>query len=269
MFVCKPCRNPAAAWSALLTPAASQSQQLEMGPAGSSPHTTHTSSRTATNELLAGLRDGRWRLAAWVRFFTRAGVRSWQQARARPQAVIELTAMHAALAAFGGGRRWVAASWTLSVMHLGLLESRSSLAAEDLLTLVRANLPAIGGGAHLVAAAALASDVIDGRLARNRGTDTPFGRDADALADAAFWTWYAQRHVRHRALRVATLATFVAPAAAVTAASVVRGRMVDAPRPQVARPAAALQTVLTAHAILTARRRHTNVRRKCRPLGNV
>lgn len=146
----------------------------------------------------------------------------------------------------------------LSVTHLGLLESQSSLAAEDLLTLVRANLPAIGGSAHLVAAAALASDVIDGWLARNRGTHTPFGRDADALADAVFWTWYAQRHVRQKALRVATLAAFVAPAAAVAAVSVARGRMLDAPRPQVARPAAALQIVLTAQAILTARRRRAN-----------
>jgi hypothetical protein len=214
--------------------------------------------------LLAELRDGRWCPAAWIRFFTLAGVRSWQQARARPQAVIELTAMHAALAAFGGGRKWVAASWTLAVMHLGLLESRSSLAAEDLLTLVRANLPAIGGSAHLVAAAALASDVIDGRLARGRGTHTPFGRDADALADAAFWTWYARRHVRHSALRAATLAAFVAPAAAVTVASVVRGQMVDAPRPQVTRPAAALQIMLTAHAILAARPRHANDGRKRR-----
>jgi phosphatidylglycerophosphate synthase len=140
-------------------------------------------------------------------------------------------------------------------LHLGLLESRRSLAAEDLLTLIRANLPAIGGSAHVTAAAALASDVIDGRLARKRSTHTPFGRDADALADAAFWTWYTLRHVRRRAIRMAALAAFAAPVAAVTAASVARGRMVDAPRPRFSRPAAALQILLTARAIVIARAR--------------
>jgi phosphatidylglycerophosphate synthase len=40
---------------------------------------------------------------------------------------------------------------------------------------------------------ALASDLIDGRIARRSDAVTLFGVHADSLADAAFWTWFALR----------------------------------------------------------------------------
>jgi hypothetical protein len=55
-------------------------------------------------------------------------------------------------------------------------------------------------------------------------------------------------------LRAAALLAWVIPVAAVTSASVKRGRMVDAPRPALLRPAAALQAALTLRALLV----HTN-----------
>lgn len=163
----------------------------------------------------------------------------------------ELSLLHGVLGLLGGrsALRWTAASWTLAVTHLGLLESRRSLGIADMLTLVRANLPALPV-AHRpeVAVLALATDVVDGRIGRRFGTATPFGRDADAIADAVFWTWFAVRHEPSAVLRYLALAAWTVPVAAVTAVSVVRGEMVDAPRPGIARPAAALQILLAVRA---------------------
>lgn len=125
------------------------------------------SSRAATNRLLFDMRTRRWRLA-------------------------EVTALHG-LFLFVGGRgrwRWVAASWTLSALHLGMLEDRSHLGSAKVLTLVRANLPVTGSAlGHWLAFSAMLTDFVDGKLARHTDTATPFGRYADPLADAAFWMW--------------------------------------------------------------------------------
>jgi hypothetical protein len=67
----------------------------------------------------------------------------------RPRALAELIALRAASYVLAAGRRpgrrWVATSRGLSVVHLGLLEHRSRLATADVLTLLRANLPALRG----------------------------------------------------------------------------------------------------------------------------
>ncbi|GAB3383572.1 hypothetical protein GCM10027360_66710 [Amycolatopsis echigonensis] len=144
---------------------------------------------------------------------------------------------------------WTVASWVLAATHLGMLEDRRSLGAADIVTLTRANLPAISDG-WAVPLVALASDLADGRLARGLGTASRFGAAADSLADAAFWAWYALHHEPSIRVRTAALAAWVAPVVAVATASFGRGRMVDTPRPVLVRPAAAMQAVLTARALL-------------------
>jgi phosphatidylserine synthase len=207
-------------------------------------------SRTATNQLLAELRDGRWRPSAWSRFLAGAVRRSVRQARQRPRALAEITALHAGFAVLArGGRKWTVVSWALAATHLGMLEGRRSIGWADAVTLTRANLPTIADGWWLPILA-LGSDVADGRLARGLGTASPFGASADALADAAFWAWYALRHKPSRAVRAAAVLAWVAPVLTVTTISVSRGRMIDSPRPALLRPAAALQAALTIRAIV-------------------
>ncbi len=142
----------------------------------------------------------------------------------------------------------------MCVTHLGLLEDRSSIGPANVVTLVRANLPVVGDvlGPRL-GAVALASDVVDGWLARQRG-HTRFGAYADALADAAFWTWFATHHERGRWPRVAAYLAWAGPPSVIATMSVVRGRMVELPRPALLRPAAALQVMLAVRALWARRR---------------
>ncbi|WP_041759350.1 CDP-alcohol phosphatidyltransferase family protein [Amycolatopsis echigonensis] len=223
--------------------------------------TTEPDSRAATNALLDGLRHGRWRPRAWTRFLLDTVRRSIHQARMRPRALGEITLLHLVFAAAGRGKRpvWTMASWVLAATHLGMLEDRRSLGAADIVTLTRANLPAITDG-WAVPVVALASDVADGHLARRLGTTSRFGAAADSLADAAFWAWFALRHEPSCRVRIAALAAWVAPVVAVTTASFGRGRMVDAPRPVVVRPAAAMQAVLAARALLRRTRGYRSSR---------
>jgi phosphatidylglycerophosphate synthase len=215
------------------------------------------SSRAATDELLAGLQAGRWRPAAWARFLLASGRRSARQAARHPRALAEVTVLHAALAlaAGGQGRRWVAASWAMTATHLGMLEDRSSLGAAGLVTLLRANLPALGPRAarhpallRWLPALALASDLADGRIARRTGTVTAFGAQADSLADAAFWTWFTLHHELSRPVRFLALGAWAAPVVVVTCASLAQGRMTDPPRPELLRPAAAMQAIVAVRA---------------------
>jgi hypothetical protein len=206
-------------------------------------------SRAATNQLLAELRDGRWRPRAWSRFLAGATRRSLRQARQRPRALAEITALHAVFAVRArGGHVWTVLSWALAATHLGMLEEQRSIGWANAITLTRANLPALARGWWLPILA-LGSDVADGRLARGLGTASPFGASADALADAAFWAWYARCHEPSRAIRAAAVLAWVAPVLTVTTISVSRGQMIDSPRPVVLRPAAALQAALTIRAI--------------------
>jgi hypothetical protein len=212
----------------------------------------NAASRAATDELLTGLRAGRWRPAAWARFLALAARRSVQQARRHPRALAEVTVLHAALALLAGrrGRRWTLVSWLLAVSHLGMLENRRSLGLPNAVTLLRANLAATGGPVRWLPVAALASDLIDGGLARRTGSETAFGAHADSLADVAFWTWFVLRHEPSHRVRIAALAAWAAPVVIVTTASIGRGRMMDPPRPAVLRPAAAMQALVAARAVL-------------------
>ncbi|WP_084144666.1 CDP-alcohol phosphatidyltransferase family protein [Amycolatopsis jejuensis] len=191
---------------------------------------------------------------AWARFVTQATRRSIRQAQRRPRALGEITALHLVFAVVSHRKcpLWTITSWALAAAHLGMLEHRRSIGIADAITLTRANLPALTTG-WATPVAALASDLADGRIARRLGTQTLFGAAADSLADAAFWAWFALRHEPSRAMRAAALAAWMAPVITVTAISVRRGRMIDAPRPVVARPAATMQAVLTVRAVLRSR----------------
>ncbi|MEU8619477.1 CDP-alcohol phosphatidyltransferase family protein [Streptomyces sp. NPDC048623] len=208
-----------------------------------------TDSRAATNALLRELREGRPASAALVRFLDQAARRSLHQAVRRPRALAELTALHAALYALAAGRRpgrgWVATSWGLSVLHLGLLEHRTRLATADVLTLLRANLPALPGGSGRASGMlAIGLDLADGRLARRQSTVTPFGDYADTFADAAYWMWLTLRHEPSRTVRAAAAAAWAVPVVTLTGVAVRRGTMPERPRPVLLRPAAALQAVV-------------------------
>jgi len=158
-------------------------------------------------------------------------------------------------AALGGrsGWPWVATSWTLAGSHLGMLEDRKRLGWANLITLARANLPALGPGSRLGAwllVLAVASDVADGVIARRTDTVTPFGRHGDFLADTALWIWLVLRHEPSRTAQAATLAAWGLPVVLVAAASFARGGMVDVPRSRWRRPCAAMQVVLCLRAVI-------------------
>ncbi|MFF4500434.1 CDP-alcohol phosphatidyltransferase family protein [Streptomyces sp. NPDC001401] len=207
-----------------------------------------TDSRAATDALLGVLREGRWRPCAVGRFLGMAAHQSVRQAACRPRALAQVTVVHGVLLAVArgrAGRRWVTATWGLAVLHLGLLEHRDRLSPADVLTLLRANLPATAAGScRWSGVLALASDLADGRLARRQGTGTPFGDYADSLADAAFWTWLVLRHEPSRTARAAALTAWAVPVTAVTAVALRRGAMPERPRPAFLRPAAAMQVVV-------------------------
>lgn len=208
-----------------------------------------TDSRAATNALLGMLKQERSRPHAVVRFLWQCANRSARQAARRPRALVQVTALHCLLLARAGqqrpGRGWVAASWTLSVLHLGLLEHRDRLSSADVLTLVRGNLPATAMGARRWSGLlAIALDLGDGRLARNQGTVSPFGDYADSFADAAYWSWLTAHHEPSRTVRAAAIAAWALPVVTVTAIGIRRGSMPERPRPALLRPAAAMQGIV-------------------------
>jgi CDP-alcohol phosphatidyltransferase-like enzyme len=217
----------------------------------------HRDSRARTDALLSELRAGGWRPAAWSRFLGRAARLSWSAALARPRAAVEVTALHLLFltAAHRHRRGRVVVSWGLAITHLGLLDDRRTLGVPNILSVTRANLPALGSGRAL-GGLAVVTDLADGWLARHRGQVTAFGGYADSLADAAFWLWFAARHEPSRRVRATAVAVWAAPVVAVTAMSVAHGGMADPPRPAVLRPAAALQVVLAVRALRS---------RRCRP----
>lgn len=209
-----------------------------------------TESRAVTDALLGGLASGDWRPRAWARFAAATIARSGQTAWGHPRAVLEVTALHLAIAAGArGGRRWVAVSWGLAVTHLGLLGPRRSIGAASALTIVRANLPAVAAPDRpewgLVA---IWSDRMDGTIARRSGP-TQFGHYADSLADAAFWTWFARHHEPDRRLLAAAAAASLVPVTLVTVGSFAKGRMLDPPRSRWMRPAAAMQILIAVRAL--------------------
>jgi len=169
-------------------------------------------------------------------------------------ALAQATALHSLFFVAGSDSRrwWVVTSWTLTATHLGLLENRTQLGAANVLTLVRANLPATGMPlGRWLAISALSTDFVDGKFARYTGTTTPFGRFADPLADTAFWTWLSFKDAgrAHRIIQAAVVLTWLAPLLTMTATSFGRGLMMDPPRPRWIRPAVVLQVLLAARAL--------------------
>ncbi len=139
----------------------------------------------------------------------------------------------------------MATSWTLAVLHLGMLEHRNRLTTADALTLLRANLPALPGGSGRASGVlAIGLDLADGRLARHQDAVSPFGEYADTFADAAYWMWLTLRHEPSRTVRAAAVAAWALPVVAVAGLALRRGTMPERPRPVLLRPAAALQAVV-------------------------
>ncbi|WP_328726382.1 CDP-alcohol phosphatidyltransferase family protein [Streptomyces sp. NBC_00259] len=111
----------------------------------------------------------------------------------------------------------MATSWALAVTHLGLMERREQHTAADTLTLIRADQPALPGGASRWSGPlAIVLDLADGRLARHQGAVSLLGDYADTLADAAYWTWLTLRHEPSRTVRTAAVAAWALPVATVT-----------------------------------------------------
>lgn len=86
-----------------------------------------------------------------------------------------------------------------------------------------------------------------------------------SYADTAFWTWFAARHELSRPLRAAAAVAWTAPAAAVAAVSVARGRITDVPRPALVRPAAPLAVLLVVRACARRRGQAPEPGRRDRP----
>jgi hypothetical protein len=207
--------------------------------------------RDFVDTALADLRSARWSPRGWSGFLRASLERSWEDARRRRVAFAEVSTLHLLVALRRPGP-WATASWAMAATHLGLLgDPPARLGWANRLTLLRANLPALAPeGPAWIGAAALATDLLDGGIARRNGVTTAFGGYGDALADAAFWTWYARRHEDGARLRALCITVWLAPAAAVTAAYLARGRAVDYPRPAGLRNlSVALQLLVTFRAL--------------------
>jgi len=205
-------------------------------------------SRRFADDILAELATRRFRLSAWARFIGRSLSRSLDQARNRPTAAVEVTALHL-LVSRSGSRSWAFGSWLLCITHLGLLGERLTLGWPNRLTLLRALLPSLAAASRWTPLVALATDFADGRLAR-MGEETAFGAFADPLADGAFWSWYALGWEPNRWLRWVPISLFAASVAGISAAYFVRGRTIDYPRPTALRyVSSAAQILLTLRAL--------------------
>lgn len=205
-------------------------------------------SRRFADEILAELATRRFRLSAWTRFIGRSLGRSLDQARDRPIAAMEVTALHV-LASRGSGRRWAFVSWFLCITHLGLLGERETMGWPNTLTLLRALLPLLAPASRWTPLVALATDFADGHLAR-MGEETAFGAFADPIADGAFWSWFALRREPNRWLRWVPISLFAASVAGISTAYFARGRSIDYPRPMAVRYASsAAQVLLTLRAL--------------------
>lgn len=203
-------------------------------------------SRRFVNDILAELAGARWSARGWLRFLGRSAVRSIEQARLHPVALLEVTALHAVAFACRP-TAWPLATWVLAGTHLGLLgEENRHLGWANVITLTRANLPGVvRPPAAWTGCAALATDWTDGWLAR-RTAQTAFGGYADALADTVFWVWFVHHHDTSRIVRAAAYGLWLGPALVITGAYFVRGRAVTAARPIVVRNVSVALQVLVA-----------------------
>ena len=187
-------------------------------------------SREFVDQVLAELLESRYSPQGWVRFWGQSFRESLAQASGHTRAAVELSA-GATLLWCAGHRRAATLTWTLGITHLGLLGGGDrSLGWPNRLTLLRANLPAlVRRGAPLLAPLALATDYLDGALAR-KGGETAFGAYADGLADLTFWLWFLIENEPSTPLRLLSGALWAGPAVAVTGAYFKSGRSVDYPR---------------------------------------
>jgi len=199
-------------------------------------------SRQFVDDLLGELASRRFVPSAWGDFIARSLLRAVEQARKRPTAAAEVTAIHL-LAAATGSRRWTLVSWSLCITHLGLLGERRALGWPNRLTLLRALLPALAPASRWTSMVALATDLGDGRVAR-RGEESAFGAYADPIADGAFWSWYALRWEPNRWLRWVPVTLFASSIAGISLAYFASGRTINYPRPKAVRYASAAAQVL-------------------------
>jgi hypothetical protein len=147
--------------------------------------------RATARFLAASRRRAREQRAA--RPATARRIRAWIAAGAGAWAALAL----ARCAPFAGRTRafaiWWALTWLMLDWHIGMVETQDgeprNLGAADACTLLRVWLvpAAAGAPAPWICALALASDGLDGALARRDGP-TRIGRDLEGLADVAFAT---------------------------------------------------------------------------------
>ena len=204
-------------------------------------------SREFVNELLANLREARYRPRAWGRMLVRSTVRSLEQVAAHPRAALEVVGIFSSLAALRGARLRTSAACMLAITHLGLLGERRSIGLANMLSLVRAGLPA----RRWAVLVAVGTDLADGLVARRSGP-TAFGSYADPLADLAFWTAVASHGRIGKLERILIAGLWAAPAAMITATYFVAGRSIDYPRPLLVRRASAVTQALLAIRLLRA-----------------
>jgi hypothetical protein len=163
-----------------------------------------------SRELLDALRERRFTAAAWRDFMGDALGRSRAIRARRPDVVRQSrrwgAAGLAAAAPFGArATAWWALWWALIDWHLGMIETADGeprpLRAHDALTLARlwAAPVARRHPEPWIVAAALASDVADGALARRAGP-TRLGRDLDSAADTLFLDQLLRGAIERRGL---------------------------------------------------------------------
>jgi phosphatidylglycerophosphate synthase len=168
-----------------------------------------------SRELLDALRERRFGARAWCDFVGDALRRS-RTVRARRPDVVRQSRRWGALglaAALPFGARpvaWWALWWALIDWHLGMLETAGGqarpLRPHDALTLARlwAAPVARRHPEPWLVAAAVASDAVDGLLARRAGP-TRLGRDLDSTADTLFLDQALRGAVERRGLDPALL----------------------------------------------------------------
>lgn len=206
-------------------------------------------SRQWLDTELGDLRRSPAALDAWWRFIVHSLGRSRRQWWLHPRAARDLLTVHLALFALSR-KPWVGASLVFCATHLGLLGADDGLSPADLVSLLRANLPAVLPASRWTVALAALSDGLDGWLARRTGRETAFGAYLDGLADVAFWTWFSTRREPNPALRVLGLSFWTLPAMGITAAYFVEGRAIDYPRLRLVRQVSAIvQLALALRAI--------------------
>ena len=163
--------------------------------AGSAPSLTE--GERWARELLDTLRARRFTPTAWWDFLAESFARARRTRARRPGVVAQsrrwcAAGFAAALPLGPVPAAWAAVWWAMIDWHLGMVETADGrprrLAAADALTLTRLwSAPMVRRHPSVpLVAAVMATDLLDGPLARRAGP-TRFGRDFDGAADAALF----------------------------------------------------------------------------------